>query len=209
MQLSATLAHNITSVLFDEDAATETNTLDQVRTLDRFLASVEKRAFQIARLAVRDADDALDIVQDAMMQLARRYAQRPSEQWKPLFYRILQNRIRDCQRRRMVRAKLFRWLPGMKLDDEEPGDPYEATPDDSAGPADRVMAGEAMRALEAALQDLPARQLEAFLLRTVEGMDVAETAAAMGCTEGSVKTHYSRAVHALRERLSDSWGEAR
>jgi RNA polymerase sigma-70 factor (ECF subfamily) len=206
MSLSATLAHHMTSALFDEGAPAEVQVLDQARTLDRFLASVEKRAFQIARVAVRDAEDALDIVQDAMMQLARRYGQRPSEQWKPLFYRILQNRIRDCQRRRMVKSKLFGWLPGMKLDDEEQGDPYEATPDESAGPADRVMTGEAMQTLERALKDLPARQLEAFLLRTMEGMDVAETAAAMGCTEGSVKTHYSRAVHTLRGRLSDSWG---
>jgi len=209
MQLSATLAHHMTSVLFDEGGTLETRTLDHARTLDRFLASVEKRAFQIARLAVRDVEDALDIVQDAMLQLARRYGQRPSEQWKPLFYRILQNRIRDCQRRRMVKAKLFGWLPGMKLDDELQGDPYEATPDESQGPADRVMTGEAMATLEVALQDLPARQLEAFLLRTMEGMDVAETAAAMGCTEGSVKTHYSRAVHTLRARLSDSWGDVR
>jgi RNA polymerase sigma-70 factor (ECF subfamily) len=209
MQLSATLANHMTSALFDGDAPSEARLLDQAQTLDRFLASVEKRAFQIARVAVRDAEDALDIVQDAMMQLARRYGQRPSEQWKPLFYRILQNRIHDCQRRRMVKNKLFGWLPGMKLDDEEQGDPYESSPDESAGPADRVMTGEAMQTLERALKDLPARQLEAFLLRTMEGMDVADTAAAMGCTEGSVKTHYSRAVHTLRERLSDSWGDAR
>lgn len=209
MQLSATLAHHLTSVLFDEGAPTETRTLDQVRELDRFLAGVEKRAFHVARLAVRDVEDALDIVQDAMLQLARRYGQRPCEQWKPLFYRILQNRIRDCQRRRMVKNKLFGWLPGIKLDDEQPGDPYEATPDESAGPDRQAMTGEAMQQLETALKDLPARQLEAFLLRTMEGMDVADTAAAMGCTEGSVKTHYSRAVHTLRERLSDSWGEAR
>jgi RNA polymerase sigma-70 factor, ECF subfamily len=208
MTLSVTLAHHMTNLLFEEGVASGSTPLDQVGTLDRFLASVEKRAFQIARVAVRDADDALDIVQDAMLQLARRYGARPSEEWKPLFYRILQNRIRDCQRRRMVKNKLFGWLPGMRFDDEEIGDPYEATPDESQGPADRVITGEAMQTLERALQDLPARQLEAFLLRAMEGMDVADTAAAMGCTEGSVKTHYSRAVHTLRERLGDVWGEA-
>jgi RNA polymerase sigma-70 factor, ECF subfamily len=207
MRLSATLAHHLTGVLIDQDAPMGIRVLEQVRTLDQFLASVEKRAFQIARLAVSDVEDALDIVQDAMLQLARRYAQRPSEEWKPLFYRILQNRIRDCQRRRMVKNRLFGWLPGMKLDGEEQGDPYEATADESRGPVDHVMTGEAMRTLERALRDLPARQLEAFMLRAMEGMDVAETAKAMGCTEGSVKTHYSRAVHALRDRLSDSWGE--
>jgi len=174
--------------------------------MEQFLASVEKRAFQIAKFAVRDADDALDIVQDAMLQLARRYGAMPCEQWKPLFYRILQNRIRDCQRRRMVRNKLFGWLPGTRLDDdEEAGDPYAATPDESQGPAERAITGEAMQVLELALKDLPARQLQAFLLRNMEGMDVAQTAQAMGCTAGSVKTHYSRAVHTLRARLGDVW----
>jgi RNA polymerase sigma-70 factor (ECF subfamily) len=192
-----------------QGAAREGTILDQARTLEQFLAAVEKRAFQIARLAVRDADDALDIVQDAMLQLARRYAQRPSDQWKPLFYRILQNRIRDCQRRRMVRNRVFGWLPGLRKEDEaDSGDPYEATPDESQGPVDLVATGEAMRGLEDALKDLPARQLEAFLLRSLEGMDVAQTAQVMGCSAGSVKTHYSRAVHSLRERLKDSWGGA-
>jgi RNA polymerase sigma-70 factor (ECF subfamily) len=205
MQLSATLAHQMTNSLF-EGTATEVGSLDQVRTLDQFLASVERRAFQIAKFAVRDSEDALDIVQDAMLQLARRYGAHPSEQWKPLFYRILQNRIRDCQRRRMVRNKVFGWLPGVRSDDPDAGDPYEATPDESQGPVDRVMTGEAMRLLASALNELPTRQLQAFLLRNMEGMDVAETAQAMRCTAGSVKTHYSRAVHALRARLSDSWG---
>jgi RNA polymerase sigma-70 factor (ECF subfamily) len=208
MSLSATLAHEMTQALFGEAEAVEGKVLEQAHTLDRFLASVEKRAFQIARLAVRDADDALDIVQDAMLQLARRYGQLPSEQWKPLFYRILQNRIRDCQRRRMVRNKLFGWLPMVRSDDEAPGDPYETTRDEAQGPAERVATDEAMQVLEGALKDLPARQLEAFLLRNMEGMDVAETARAMGCTEGSVKTHYSRAVHTLRERLGEVWGVA-
>jgi RNA polymerase sigma-70 factor (ECF subfamily) len=173
--------------------------------LDRFLAGVEKRAFQIARVAVRDNDDALDIVQDAMLQLARRYADRPQNEWKPLFYRILQNRIRDCQRRRMVRNKLFGWLPGMRVGEEESGDPYHATPDEAQGPPERIMTAQAMQTLEAALRQLPPRQLEAFMLRNLEGMDVAETAAAMGCTEGSVKTHYSRAVHTLRDKLGEVW----
>jgi len=206
MALSATLAHRITHAIFDAEGIAEEKSLDDSRSLDRFLSSVEKRAFQIARLAVRDADDALDIVQDAMMQLARRYGQQPVEQWKPLFYRILQNRIRDCQRRRMVRNKLFGWLPTSKFADEEAGDPYEATRDEGQGPAEKVQTDEAMRALEVALKALPARQREAFLLRNMEGMDVADTASAMGCTEGSVKTHYSRAVHTLREKLGESWG---
>ncbi|MBC7983903.1 MAG: RNA polymerase sigma factor [Candidatus Obscuribacterales bacterium] len=187
----------------------EDGALDRAQSLDEFLASVEKRAFQIARIAIRDADDALDIVQDAMLQLARRYSTRPHAEWKPLFYRILQNRIRDCQRRRMVRNKIFAWLPGARSNDGETEvDPLENVSDERPGPSARVMTGEAMQVLERALRDLPARQLEAFMLRNMEGLDVAATAQAMGCTEGSVKTHYSRAVHTLRDRLSDSWGDS-
>jgi RNA polymerase sigma-70 factor (ECF subfamily) len=189
----------------DAPAAVEEQSLDQVRTLDRFLVSVEKRAFRIARIAVRDDEDALDIVQDAMLQLARRYAQRPAEEWRPLFYRILQNRIRDCQRRRKVRARLMSWLPGWKAEDDEPTDPYEGVADARPQPQDVLATDQAMARLERALGELPGRQQEAFMLRNFEGMDVAQTAAAMGCSEGSVKTHYSRAVHTLREQLGAAW----
>ncbi len=177
----------------------------QVQTLDRFLAGIERRAFQIARMALRDEDEALDIVQDAMLKLARSYGQRPSEEWRPLFYRILNNRIRDWQRRRTVRNRLFGWLPGMTDDDGEAGDPYEAVADQGHGPVEQVVMNDAMVLLEQALSELPQRQREAFSLRNFEGMDVAETALAMGCTEGSVKTHYSRAVHTLRVRLGEVW----
>lgn len=184
---------------------TEQPILDQVRALDRFLASVEKRAFRIARFAVRQDDDALDIVQDAMLQLARRYGQRPAGEWRPLFYRILQNRIRDCQRRRKVRAKLMSWLPGWTAADEDRGDPYEAVPDAGPLPAQLLATDQALAILEKALAALPSRQQEAFMLRNFEGFDVVQTAAAMACSEGSVKTHYSRAVHTLREKLGEAW----
>jgi RNA polymerase sigma-70 factor (ECF subfamily) len=176
-----------------------------VRTLDRFLLSVERRAFRIARIAVRHDDDALDIVQDAMLQLARRYAQRPSEEWRPLFYRILQNRIRDCQRRRQVRAKIMSWLPGWQAGP----DPYDGVPDARPQPQDLLANDQAMATLERALAELPGRQQQAFMFRNFEGMDVAQTAVAMGCSEGSVKTHYSRAVHTLREQLAGAWGAYR
>lgn len=181
------------------------SSVTQIHTLDKFLASVERRAFQIARMALRDPDEALDIVQDAMLKLARSYGTRPSEEWRPLFYRILNNRIRDWQRRRAVRNKLFGWLPGLQDEQGEAGDPYEAVPDQGNGPGETVMLGSAMVELEQALAELPQRQREAFTLRNFEGLDVAETAVAMGCTEGSVKTHYSRAVHTLRARLGEHW----
>jgi RNA polymerase sigma-70 factor, ECF subfamily len=185
-------------------ATTSMESLERVRALDRFLLEIEKRAYRIARIAVRQDDDALDIVQDAMLQLARRYGQRASEEWRPLFFRILQNRIRDCLRRRKIRAKFTAWLPG-HADEGEAGDPYELVPDRGPEPMQHLATDQAMRRLEGALAELPARQQEAFMLRNFEGLDVAATARAMSCSEGSVKTHYSRAVHTLRERLGDVW----
>ncbi len=191
---------------FDQHPAERESALDASRELERFLASIEKRAFKIAQIAIRDVDDALDIVQDAMLQLARRYADRPPDEWRPLFHRILQNRIRDCQRRRMVRARIFAWLPGRQdADGEELGDPLDLAASHEPGPSERLMMSGALDALESAVGELPKRQQQAFLLRNFEGLDVAQTAAAMGCTEGSVKTHYFRAVQTLREALGEHW----
>jgi RNA polymerase sigma-70 factor, ECF subfamily len=199
------LASLSTAMRWDSDAPTATaDQLDQARALERFLAEVERRAYRIARIAVRHDEDAMDIVQDSMLQLARRYGQSATGEWRPLFFRILQNRIRDCLRRRKVRSKLMGWLPG-RAEDEEVSDPYEGVADFAPQPAQQVTTDEAMRVLEIALGKLPARQQEAFMLRNFEGLDVADTARAMGCSEGSVKTHYSRAVHALREYLGDVW----
>lgn len=204
--LSPTAFHAIMQRWDADSAAVEVQALGQARALDRFLSSVEKRAFRIARIAVRHDDDALDIVQDAMLQLARRYGQRPDEEWRPLFYRILQNRIRDCRRRRAVRARIMSWLPGMAGREDDERDPMESVPDaGTPTPQEWLATDQAMQALEGALADLPGRQQEAFMLRNFEGFDVAETASAMGCSEGSVKTHYSRAVHTLRERLGEVW----
>jgi RNA polymerase sigma-70 factor (ECF subfamily) len=189
-----------------EPAWAEENALESATTLDRFLASVERRAFRIAQMAVRDREDALDIVQGAMLRLARNYAQRPSEEWKPLFYRILYNGIRDCQRRRTVRSRIFGLLPGQWADDEDaPADPFEQVAGDFPEPSRQLMADEAMQKLEASVRQLPARQQQAFALRCLEGMDVAEAAAAMGCSEGSVKTHYFRALQTLRAKLGEVW----
>jgi RNA polymerase sigma-70 factor (ECF subfamily) len=160
----------------------------------------------MAQIALRDPDDALDVVQDAMLKLARNYSAKPSAEWRPLFYRILENGIRDQHRRRTVRKKLMAWLPGVKDDpDGEPQDPLENVADGGPDAPERLIQAEAMQRLEVSLRALPARQREAFMLRNFEGLDVAATAQAMGCSEGSVKTHYSRAVHALREQLGEVW----
>jgi RNA polymerase sigma-70 factor (ECF subfamily) len=180
--------------------------LEQTRELDKFLGEIERRAFRMAQVALRDPDDAMDAVQDAMLKLARNYAARPSAEWRPLFYRILENGIRDLQRRRSVRKRFMVWLPGPKEDpDNEAQDPLESVADGGTPVPERLMQDEALQKLESSLRELPPRQREAFMLRNFEGLDVAETASAMGCSEGSVKTHYSRAVHTLREQLGEVW----
>lgn len=176
--------------------------LDSGALIEAFLREVQARAYRIALVSIRDRGEALDIVQDAMIRLVRRYADRPSAEWPPLFYRILQNRIRDVQRRRTVRTRVLSFFGGTASDEEH--DPLaEAPAPRGDGPLEQATADDAMQALDKALAALPARQREAFSLRNFEGLDVAQTAVAMGCTEGSVKTHYSRAVHRLREVLAD------
>jgi RNA polymerase sigma-70 factor, ECF subfamily len=173
------------------------------RALDQFLAGVEKRAFKIAQLGLRNADDALDAVQDSMMKLVQSYAARPADEWRPLFYRILTNRVRDMQRRRTVRGRIMAWLPAGDAEDDDEYDPIAQAPSPEVSPARRLELDEAIGALEIAVAELPARQQQAFLLRNFEGLDVAETASAMGCSEGSVKTHYFRALENLRARLGE------
>lgn len=182
--------------------AAEESLLEQRRALERFLADIETRALRMVSLSVGDRDAALDIVQDAMIRLVRRYADRPAGEWRPLFYRILSNRITDHQRRQMVRRRIMAWV-GAGPDE---ADPLAELPDTRGlSPDRRLQQDQALGALEAGLAQLPSRQREAFLLRTLEGLDVADTARAMGCSEGSVKTHYFRAVHRLRALLGEHW----
>ncbi|MEO0974142.1 MAG: RNA polymerase sigma factor [Pseudomonadota bacterium] len=174
--------------------------------LDHFLADVEKRAYRMARFAIGDADEALDITQDTMIRLATKYGDKPEGEWPALFYRILQNRIRDHQRRQSVRQRVMAWAPPPNPDREgRETDPIEAAPDQAPDilPERLLELGDAREAIDAAVAALPRRQQQTFLLRAWEGMDVADTARAMGCSEGSVKTHYSRALRALRVRLEE------
>ena len=206
MRAFATLAavYNTPARLHGERPLNDTTNEAQSRALNQFLASVEIKAFKIAQASLRHEDDALDAVQDAMMQLARAYSDRSVEEWKPLFYRILENRIRDMQRRRTVRGRVMAWLPFRRdEEDDEASDPIAQAPSPDPAPVARLEMDEAMQALEQALHALPERQRQAFLLRNLEGLDVAQTAVAMGCSEGSVKTHYFRALQALRSRLGE------
>lgn len=193
------------AVSWPGEQTTGTDALQHERQLNRFFAEVERRALRIAEISVRDRDEALDIVQDAMIKLAQKYAGRPQSEWTPLFYRILQNSVRDWHRRQAVRNRVMVWFGRRQADEDgydlvaQAVDPIGRTPDEE------LQNSEAMDGLEAAVRELPARQREAFMLRTFEGLDVAGTALAMGCSEGSVKTHYSRAVHTLRDALGEHW----
>ena len=201
----ATLAspYSMPAALHGDVDLTNPEAQTRSRALNQFLAGVELKAFKIAQAALRHEDDALDAVQDAMLQLARAYADRPAQEWKPLFYRILENRIRDMQRRRTVRGRVIAWLPFRGDEDEDEPDPIAQAPSPEPQPPRRLELDQAVAALEKALGELPRRQQQAFLLRTLEGLDVAETAAAMGCSQGSVKTHYFRALQALRAQLGE------
>lgn len=193
------------TVSFKRERHTGVDTLQRQQELNRFFADVERRALRIAEIAVRNREDALDLVQDAMIRLSSKYSERSSEEWPPLFYRILQNGVRDHHRRHAVRNRVMVWF-GRGKDEESDYDPIAAAPDPiGRSPDEELQNDEAMTELEAAIGQLPARQREAFMLRTFEGLDVKGTAIAMGVSEGSIKTHYSRAVHALREALGEHW----
>jgi RNA polymerase sigma-70 factor (ECF subfamily) len=177
------------------------------RELSDFLKSVEKRAFKRSVYHVRNEESALDIVQDSMMKLAEHYGDKPAEELPMLFQRILSNCTLDWFRRQKTRNALFSNMSDFEsagedgdfdlletlrvLDDSERTESAE----------DTTRRAQILREIEAQIQELPGRQREAFLMRYWEEMDVAETASAMGCSEGSVKTHCSRAVHALSKAL--------
>lgn len=174
--------------------------------LSQFLAYVERRAFKQAVFAVRDDEAALDIVQDAMMRLSEKYGDRPAGELPLLFQRILQNAIRDYYRRSKTRSGHMVSLSAFENEDDDSDDALdhlEVDPEVNpfATPHAALLQAETLQHIEDALRNLPPRQREAFLLRYWEGLDIAETAAAMGCTEGSVKTHCSRATHALAAAL--------
>lgn len=180
-------------------------TLDTSQALERFLAHIERRAYRIAYIATGNNEDALDIVQEAMYKLVKHYRDRTEEEWPMLFHRILQNYIRDWYRRSKVRNSLHIIFGfGKNKDGDTDEDPLERLPDIAASqPSEQLSKEQVIKHLDGALQQLPLRQQQAFLLRAWEGLDVAETAQAMGCSQGSVKTHYSRAVHTLREILGE------
>jgi len=176
--------------------------------LSAFLEGVERRAFKQAVYAVRDEQAALDIVQDAMLRLAEKYGARPGAELPMLFQRILQNAIRDWFRRQKVRSGWMTLFSALlpesgEGDERDPLETLAAAGESNleAPPAERVERSQVVEIIEQEIARLPARQREAFLMRYWEELDVADTARAMGCSEGSVKTHCSRAAHALAAAL--------
>ncbi|MDB5762614.1 MAG: polymerase factor sigma-70 [Herminiimonas sp.] len=178
------------------------------KELSDFLENVERRAFKQAVYAVRKDEAAFDIVQDAMIKLAEKYGDKPAAELPLLFQRILQNTIHDYFRREKVRntwVSLFSSIGGNSEDHEDFDilETYEAEEGTQAAESseDKVARDQILAAIDEEVQRLPTRQREAFLMRYWQDMDVAETAAAMGCSEGSVKTHCSRATHTLAQAL--------
>lgn len=176
------------------------------KELSDFLKSVERRAFKRTLYAVRDEDAALDIVQDSMIRLAERYVDRPAAEWPMLFQRIVTNATMDWFRRQKVRNAVVQNFSDFSGSEDEDFDLLEALKSVEgalgADGADEVVSrDQILRLIEAEIAELPGRQREAFLLRYWEEFDVAETAVVMGCSEGSVKTHCSRAVQALAKAL--------
>lgn len=191
--------------LIDDDK--RNGTLTQ-HSLENFLSSVERRAYAIALTSLADREDALDIVQEAMTQLVASYAQKPPGEWRPLFYRILQSKINDLHRKRKFQRQFKGWLSRFrdKQGEETEEDPIETV----AGPDHRTPHIQHERerqisVLKDALTRLPPRQQQVFMLRCWEGLSTIETAIAMKCSEGSVKTHYSRALTKLRDTLGEYW----
>ncbi len=169
------------------------------RNLDEFLAGVERRAFRLAELALGQREDALDAVQEAMIKLLR-YRHRPAGDWSPLFWSILRRQITDRHRRNTVKRRV---MVALGRGDATPDDLLERHADPRHDPAQHLVDADAWQALGKALRALPRRQRECFLLRELQGLDVAETARVMGCSQGSVKTHLFRAMTALRALMED------
>ena len=190
-----------------ESAAIEAKS-SGLQTMESFLAGVERRAFHMAKMATGSRDDALDIVQDAMTKLVEKYAAKPADQWRPLFYRILNSKIADYYRRRAVKNRLVSLASwGMKPDSQDEDLVDRAEGRHSERPERMHNRQLQIEKLSLAVAKLPGRQREAFMLRCWEGMSTALSAETMGCTQGSVKTHYSRALHSLRNALEDYWYE--
>lgn len=192
------MSSNVTPLYAASKARSES--ADAPLSLDAFLAQVERRAYRMALLATKRSADALDVVQDAMMQLVHSYRERPHTEWPLLFQRILQNKIMDWHRAQSRQRKWF-WQAPATIEEEEVDPIAQAIDERENNPAILLERAGDIETVLAVLERLPLRQQQAFMLRAWEGLDVAATADVMQCGEGSVKTHYFRALQTLRAAL--------
>ncbi|MBU0679793.1 MAG: RNA polymerase sigma factor [Proteobacteria bacterium] len=174
--------------------------------METFLTSVQGRAFRMAEIATKSRDDALDIVQDTMYDFVRRYRRHDDKEWHPLFFRVLQNKIRDWYRRTAIRRRFGGWLSlGSKsAEPERTEDPFDQVADSKGkSPEHNLELQDSLNHLSNALKNLPHKQQQVFLMRAWEGFSTKETATIMKCSAGTVKTHYWRALNTLQEKLKD------
>jgi RNA polymerase sigma-70 factor, ECF subfamily len=172
--------------------------------LDRFLARFETEAYKLAFVITQNRDDALEVVQDSMLKLVHKYSHKTAEEWRLLFFRILQNRLRDYQRRKSLR-QLFHLSPNKSQDDPQ-SDALEQIKDQhSASPDSELHSANAIQQIQQALGRLPLRQQQVFLLRAWQEFSTSETAFTLSISEGSVKTHYKRAIEQLRAQLGEQY----
>ncbi|NRB36843.1 MAG: RNA polymerase sigma factor [Pseudomonadales bacterium] len=179
--------------------------INHTRALNQFLKSVQNRAFVTAKFSTANEDDALDVVQDSMFKLAQKYAHKPEDEWPALFQRILQNRLKDYYRSQKMKKLFYFWQQHENTESKQVFDIASLSP----SPAQHHASQQQKTALNGALKKLPQRQQEAFVLRALWEYSTAETANIMHCTEGSVKTHYSRANAALQKHLQENEDEKR
>ena len=203
------MSQNAESSITYEDAVNLKMTVEQsVSTrvrIDRFLGSVQNSGYRMAQLATSNSDDALDLVQETMLQIVKRYSYLPDNELKLLFYRILSSKITDWYRKTAYRKKFMAFFSKESYDQ---GDPVQHLADDYQLPASEKLDNtRMMESLTLALKSLSPRQHQSFLLRAWQGFSVKETATIMGCSDGSVKTHYSRALKALKIQLGDQYDE--
>ncbi|PCH95083.1 MAG: RNA polymerase sigma factor [Gammaproteobacteria bacterium] len=172
-------------------------------SMDVFLQDIEKKAYHMAYFAVSNHADALDLLQDAMIKLVTKYQHRPANEWKPLFYKILKNRIRDWHRHQKIRNLVLFWKPQQQQEGVEQWPAVVDISTEHANPEHELAKAKQQAAALEHLQQLSEKQQQCFLLRSWEGLSVADTADVMGCSQGSVKTHYFRAVHKLKKLLEE------
>jgi len=182
--------------------------IDHKQKLEQFLVGVEKRAFRMAQISTHNHADALDLVQEAMMSLVEKYANKPAEEWPPLFYRILHNEINSWHRKQMIRNQVDNVIHLFRRQDDEAvtsnSSIIDNAEDSSFNPERQVEYQYDLRKIEHALQQLPRGQQQAFFLRNWEGLSTQQTAEAMNCSQSTVKTQYARAMNQLKSLINGS-----